>query len=83
LLLRRLLERQGAKALDKTAGDAMNRSPKTVSAGELAVRALDAMEAVKITSLVVVDEAQAVLGVIHLHDLLQALEIAPTPRPQP
>src|SRR5271163_3995801 len=81
--LRRLLERQGAKALDKTAGDAMNRSPKTVSAGELAVRALDAMEAVKITSLVVVDEVHTVLGVVHLHDLLQALEVAPTPHPQP
>src|SRR5271165_4858254 len=64
--LRRLLERQGAKALETTAGEAMNRSPKTVLGGELAVRALDAMEAVKITSLVVVDERQTVLGVVHL-----------------
>src|SRR5271170_2029750 len=67
--LRRLLERQGAKALDKTAGDAMNRSPKTISGGELAIRALDAMESAKITSLVVVDEEASVLGLIHLHDL--------------
>jgi len=81
--LRRLLERQGAKALETTAGEAMNRSPKTVSGGELAVRALDAMEAAKITSLVVADEQQTVLGVVHLHDLLQALEVAPTPHPQP
>ncbi|HZD47506.1 MAG TPA: CBS domain-containing protein [Silvibacterium sp.] len=41
------------------------------------------MEEAKITSLVVVDDQRAVLGVIHLHDLLQALEVAPTPRPQP
>src|SRR5271155_1486970 len=81
--LRRLLERQGAKALETTAGAAMNQTPKTIPPGELAIRALDAMEAVKITSLVVVDEGQAVLGVVHLHDLLQALEVAPTPHPQP
>jgi len=67
--LRRLLERDGASALEKTAGDAMNRSPRTVSAGELAIRALDAMEEAKITSLVVVDEGGKVVGVIHLHDL--------------
>ena len=33
--LRRLLERDGAAALEKTAGEAMNHSPKTISAGEL------------------------------------------------
>ncbi len=77
--LRRLLEREGAWALEKNAGEAMNRSPKTIAAGELAIRALDAMEAAKITSLVVVDEEMMVLGVIHLHDVLQALEVAPTP----
>jgi arabinose-5-phosphate isomerase len=81
--LRRLLERDGAGALEKTAGEAMNRSPRTVSAGELAIRALDAMEEAKITSLVVVDEGARVQGVIHLHDVVQALEISPTPRPQP
>jgi arabinose-5-phosphate isomerase len=81
--LRRLLEREGARALEMKAGEAMNRTPKTIAAGELAIRALDAMEAAKITSLVVVDEEMTVLGVIHVHDVLQALEIAPTPRPQP
>ena len=81
--LRRLLERDGARALEKTAGEAMNRSPRTISATELAIRALDAMEASKITSLVVVGEEAKVLGVIHLHDVLQALEIGPTPRRQP
>ena len=41
------------------------------------------MESAKITSLVVVDEEAKVLGVIHLHDVLQALEVVPTPRAQP
>ena len=31
--LRRLLERQGAKTLEATAGEAMNRSPRTVLGG--------------------------------------------------
>jgi arabinose-5-phosphate isomerase len=67
--LRRLLERESAKALDKTAGEAMNRSPRTIHAEELAVRALSLMEEKKITSLVVVDDMQRIEGIVHLHDL--------------
>jgi arabinose-5-phosphate isomerase len=77
--LRRLLQREGAGALEKTAGEAMNPAPRTVSPEELAIRALDAMEEAKITSLVVVDRDRAVLGVIHLHDVLRELEVGPTP----
>jgi arabinose-5-phosphate isomerase len=67
--LRRLLERDGSHVLEKVAGDAMNPSPKTVGAEELAVRALSIMEEKKITSLVVVDDAGQIRGVVHLHDL--------------
>jgi arabinose-5-phosphate isomerase len=67
--LRRLLERESAKGLEKTAGEAMNQSPKTIRADELAVRALSLMEEKKITSLVVVDEQQRIEGIVHLHDL--------------
>ncbi len=67
--LRRLLEAQGPGALALTAGDAMNRSPRTVGAEEFAARALGIMEEKKITSLVVVDGTGAVAGVLHLHDL--------------
>ena len=67
--LRRLLERDGPKGLEKTAGEVMNRSPKTIGAEELAVRALSVMEEKKITSLIVIDEDQKVRGVVHLHDL--------------
>jgi arabinose-5-phosphate isomerase len=77
--LRRLLEREGAGGLEKNAGEAMNRTPKTILPGELALRALGTMEAAKITSLVVVDEQRMVLGVVHLHDLLRALEVDATP----
>lgn len=67
--LRRLLGREGARVLEKTAGEAMNRNPKTVGKDEFAVRALNIMEEKKITSLVVVDETNQIEGVVHLHDL--------------
>jgi len=83
--LRRLLEREGAAALGKTAAESMNAFPRTIAAGELAVRALGAMEQAKITSLVVVDQQHAVLGIVHLHDVLKTIEVErePTRRPRP
>ena len=67
--LRRLLERDGPQSLNKTAGEAMNPHPRTIAAGELAVKALSLMEEMKITSLLVVDAKGALEGVLHLHDL--------------
>jgi arabinose-5-phosphate isomerase len=67
--LRRLLEREGGAALSRTAGEAMNATPRTIAAGELAARALAILEERKITSLVVVDAGGKVEGVVHLHDL--------------
>jgi arabinose-5-phosphate isomerase len=67
--LRRLLEREGGAALGKTAGEAMNRAPRTIAQAELAAKALAILEQRKITSLIVVDADQRVEGVLHLHDL--------------
>jgi arabinose-5-phosphate isomerase len=67
--LRRLLEREGGAALSRTAGEAMNAHPRTIAGGELAATALAILEERKITSLVVVDGAGSVEGVLHLHDL--------------
>jgi arabinose-5-phosphate isomerase len=67
--LRRLLEREGGAALSRTAGEAMNAHPRTIAANELAATALAILEERKITSLVVVDAAGTVEGVLHLHDL--------------
>ena len=67
--LRRLLEQRGKDALDLTAEDCMTRTPKTIGPTEFAAAALARMEEMKITSLVVVDGALCVLGVVHLHDL--------------
>jgi arabinose-5-phosphate isomerase len=67
--LRRLLEREGGAALSRTAGEAMNAHPSTIEGDELAAKALAILEERKITSLVVVDEAGMVRGIVHLHDL--------------
>ena len=67
--LRRLLERRGKDALDMTAKDCMTGTPKTVGPQEFATSALARMEEMKITSLVVVDGSERVLGIVHLHDL--------------
>jgi arabinose-5-phosphate isomerase len=66
--LRRLILRVPDPAAG-TARDAMTRNPVTIRADELASAALAGMEARKITSLPVVDEAGSLVGVIQIHDL--------------
>jgi arabinose-5-phosphate isomerase len=67
--LRRFIEREGNRALNLTAADCMTRNPVTIGRQELATRALNLMEARKITSLLVVDGAGKLEGVLHIHDL--------------
>jgi arabinose-5-phosphate isomerase len=67
--LRRLLERDGGRALEHTAGEIMNPQPVTISAEAFASSALALMEEKKITSLIVVSPAGHTEGVLHLHDL--------------
>lgn len=55
--------------LERRAGDVMTKNPLTIGRSMLAVEALKAMEERKVTSLIVVDEARVVEGVVHLHDL--------------
>lgn len=67
--LRRLLERDGSRALERIAGEIMNPHPITIDGAAFASSALALMEERKITSLIVVDENNRTEGVIHLHDL--------------
>lgn len=68
--LRRLLE----KNLDINnlkAADVMTKNPKTTKAYYLASLALQKMENHKITALIIVDDEQTPVGVVHLHDLVK------------
>jgi arabinose-5-phosphate isomerase len=67
--LRRLMEKHRGATLEMSAGAAMTRNPQTIGPHVLASEALNQMEKRKITSVVVVDESNKVLGVVHLHDL--------------
>ncbi len=67
--LRRFLQREGNRALSLRATDCMTGQPVTIGAKELATRALNLMEARKITSLLVVDPGGRLEGVVHIHDL--------------
>ena len=66
--LRRLLEK-GVAPAGRTAADCRTPHPKTIAREETASKALALLEEWKITSLVVVDAAGHVEGVLHLHDL--------------
>ena len=55
--------------LDRTAADVMTRNPRTIRPDTLAAEALHVLEQNKITSVVVIDAEQKVIGVVHLHDL--------------
>lgn len=67
--LRRLMEKHRGATLEMNAVAAMTKNPQTIGPHVLASEALNLMEKRKITSVVVIDEARKVLGVVHLHDL--------------
>jgi len=67
--LRRLMEKHGGATLGMAAAQCLNPNPQTVKPSILASEALTLMEKRRITSVVVIDDARRVLGVVHLHDL--------------
>jgi arabinose-5-phosphate isomerase len=69
--LRRLLQRTNNIA-QLTAAEAMTKNPKVAQKGILAARALAMMESFKITQLIVVDEQRRPVGMLHIHDLVEA-----------
>lgn len=66
-----LRRKMSADLLHKTVGDIMNDAPRTIDTDMLALEALEQLNANKITSLFVVDEAHKPVGLVHIHDLLR------------
>ena len=69
--LRRFVKRGGSFERS-VARDAMTTNPKIARPDEMALEALRRMEEHKITVLIVVDEENKPIGIIHLHDILRA-----------
>jgi len=67
--LRRVMQRRQENVLDLAARDCMTKSPVTMPGTELAASALRLMEEKRITSILIVDQAGRLGGVVHLHDL--------------
>lgn len=67
--LRRIMQRRRENVLDLIAVDCMTKNPVTLPRTELAAAALRLMEEKKITSVLVVDAAGRLEGVVHIHDL--------------
>ena len=72
--LRRLLERvkQKNNDINLSSKDIMTKDPKIIKKNNLTSEAVELMERYSITSLIIIDEDQKPIGVIHLHDLLKA-----------
>lgn len=72
--LRRLIEQTGSstdlRAL--TAGEVMHANPRTIGVDALAVVAAELMEASRVTSVLVVDGAGALVGALNSNDLMRA-----------
>ncbi|MCU4120351.1 SIS domain-containing protein [Variovorax sp. N23] len=69
--LRRLIE-TGADLRALTAADVMHARPRTIRADALGVEAAELMEQHRITSVLVVDAAQVLIGALSINDLMRA-----------
>ncbi len=67
--LKRLLE-SGAKYDDLTAADVMTKNPKTTKMGSLAAHSMHIMKKYDIMQIIIIDDENKPVGIIHLHDLL-------------
>jgi len=54
-----------------TAKDIMGNNPKTIHREAMAIEALDALETDSITQILVTDDQDKYVGVVHLHDLIK------------
>ena len=69
--LTRLAERDPG-FLERPAAEVMTRAPRTAAPDDLAAAAVGAMERHGVIVLPVVNETGAIVGVVHLHDLMRA-----------
>ncbi len=70
--LRRLIDRQQGFDISLPVADVMIRNPATISQEARAVEALEKMNEKKISQFIVVDDEHKLIGVISMHDLIQA-----------
>ena len=67
--LNRLIEHE-EKFFHLEVGQIMTKNPKLIQSGTLASEALKQMEEYHVVAMPVIDDANTLLGVVHLHDIL-------------
>ncbi|WP_436897050.1 KpsF/GutQ family sugar-phosphate isomerase [Acinetobacter gyllenbergii] len=70
--LRRMIDQQQGFDVNLPVSVVMTKNPLTISQEARAVKALEKMHEKKVNQFVVVDDANKVIGVISMHDLIQA-----------
>ncbi|PQH73479.1 D-arabinose 5-phosphate isomerase [Acinetobacter baumannii] len=70
--LRRLIDKQQGFDVNLPVSEVMTKKPSTISQEARAVEALQQLNQKKISQFVVVDDQNKVIGVISIHDLIQA-----------
>ncbi|MFX5301110.1 KpsF/GutQ family sugar-phosphate isomerase [Acinetobacter baumannii] len=70
--LRRLIDKQQGFDVNLPVSEVMTKKPSTISQEARAVEALQQLNQKKISQFVVVDDQNRVIGVISMHDLIQA-----------
>ncbi|MCF2875662.1 MULTISPECIES: SIS domain-containing protein [unclassified Tenacibaculum] len=68
--IRRMLSKT-TKIDELTAEDIMSKNPKTINVDAMAVKALETLENNSITQILVTDNDDNYVGVVHLHDLIK------------
>lgn len=70
--LRRLIEKKGNKALNCPVTEGMTERPKTVHENDHITAALHLVEKFEVSALIVVDDDNKPVGMLHVHDILKA-----------
>ena len=70
--LRRMIDQQQGFDVSLAVSEVMSKNPLTISQDTRAVKALEKMHDKKVNQFVVVDNANKVIGVITMHDLIEA-----------
>ncbi|NOZ83544.1 MAG: KpsF/GutQ family sugar-phosphate isomerase [Epsilonproteobacteria bacterium] len=70
--IRRAIEKNIDRLSTLKAGEISTVSPKIIDKNELAIKAANVMEKHRITSVVIIDDMNCPIGIIHMHDILAA-----------
>ena len=70
--LRRFIEKNGVEGLELPVSQAMTTHPRVIGPDRLAVEAVRIVEQWEVSALIVVDDENRPVGMVHIHEILKA-----------